>query len=77
MNESEILISKEQYDKLIADENIPKEFCDIFEKEAKLEQYYSVTEAKLINCNIMRKNLPKLYPCCVITLRPPNIIKLV
>ena len=34
MNESEILISKEQYDKLIADENIPKEFCDIFEKEA-------------------------------------------
>lgn len=55
LNESEILISKEQYDKLIADENIPKEFCDIFEKEAKLEQYYSVTEAKLINCNIIEK----------------------
>lgn len=55
LNESEILIAKEQYEKLIAKENIPKEFCDIFEKESKLEQFYSVTEAKLVTCNIVGK----------------------
>lgn len=55
LNESEILIAKEQYEKLKADGNIPREFCNIFEEEAKLEQYYSVTETKLVNCNILEK----------------------
>lgn len=56
LNESEILIAKDQYERLILQEKIPKEFCDIFEKEAKLDQYYSVTEAKLVNCNIVEKD---------------------
>ncbi len=56
LNESEILIAKEKYAQLLSKENIPLEFQEIFEKEAKLEQYYSVTEAKLINCNILDKD---------------------
>ena len=59
LNESEILIAKEQYERLIREENIPKEFCDTFEKESKVEQYYSVTEAKLVNCNIIEKEFAR------------------
>jgi len=56
LNNSEILISKASYAKLLEEENIPKEFKIIFEEEAKLEPYYSVTESKLINCDILEKD---------------------
>lgn len=56
LNDSEILISKANYAKLLEEENIPEEFKEIFEKEAKLESYYSVTESKLVNCDILEKD---------------------
>lgn len=55
LNESEILISKNSYMRLLEEENIPEEFKQIFGEEAKLESYYSVTESKLINCDILGK----------------------
>lgn len=56
LNESEILISKENYDRLLSEEDIPEEFCEIFKQEAKIDSYYSVTETKLINCKILKKD---------------------
>lgn len=56
LNESEILIAKGKYEQLLSKENIPEQFQEIFKKEAKLEQYYTVTEAKLINCDILDKD---------------------
>ena len=56
LNESEILIAKGKYEQLLSKENIPAQFQEIFKKEAKLEQYYTVTEAKLTNCDILDKD---------------------
>lgn len=56
LNDSEILISKNNYMRLLSEENVPEEFKQVFEEEAKLESYYSVTESKLTNCNLMEND---------------------
>lgn len=60
LNDSEILVSKKRYKQMISEQNIPEEFCRIFEQEAKIEEYYSVAEAKLINCEIVDKEFAKV-----------------
>lgn len=49
LNESEIIIAKKRYEKFLEDENIPIEFSKVFEKEAKLDTYYTVAESNLTN----------------------------
>lgn len=60
LNDSEILISKINYIKLLREEeDIPEKFKQIFEEEAKIEPYYRVTESKLRNCDIMEKEFAR------------------
>ena len=60
LNESEILITKEAYAEMLKKEEIPEKFAEIFEKEAKLESYYTVVEARLTNCGISKEEFARV-----------------
>lgn len=60
LNGAEILISKKEYNKFKSSENIPTEFLRVFEKEAKIEEYYNVTEAKLSGDNMSEKEFAQI-----------------
>ena len=60
LNESEILITKRAYAELLKKEEIPEEFTEIFEQEAKIESYYTVVEARLTNCEISKEEFARV-----------------
>ena len=60
LNESEILINKNAYAELLATEEIPQEFTTVFKKEAKVESYYNVVEARLSNCGLKKEEFARV-----------------
>lgn len=60
LNDSEILINKNIFTELITTENIPQEFMNVFKKEAKVESYYNVVEARLANCGLKKEEFARV-----------------
>lgn len=52
-----MIYQKKNMDKLLWEENIPKEFYKIFGQESKFDSYYNITKTKLINCEILKKDM--------------------
>ncbi len=57
LNSSEIIISENNYKRLLSEIDISDKFKEIFKREAKLESYFNISEAKLMSCEISGREL--------------------